>query len=135
MASSIQLAAGEIMRRTNLSLIYVVAYLFGAGIFLVLAPRLALQLLFSTGNYGEILPQLVGLLLIGLGIFIVQIIRHRVAALYTTTLAVRLVFCLGFIALYARSRDPLFLVLLAVVGLGFLATTICYLLDRRDATH
>jgi hypothetical protein len=135
MASSIQLAAGEIMRRTNLSLIYVAAYLLGAGIFLVLAPRLALELLFSTGNYGEILPQLLGLLLIGLGIFIVQIIRHRVAALYTTTLAVRLVFCLGFIALYARSRDPLFLVLLAVVGLGFLATTICYLLDRRDATQ
>src|SRR6266511_3225500 len=99
MASTIQLAEEGNMRRTNRSLIYVAVYLLGAGIFLVLAPRLALQLLFSTGNYGEILPQLVGLLLIGLGIFIVQIIRHRVAALYTTTLAVRLVFCVGFIAL------------------------------------
>src|SRR5262249_32282473 len=34
-----------------------------------------------------------------------------------------------------RSRDPQFLVLLAVVGLGFLATTFCYILDRREATH
>jgi hypothetical protein len=125
----------DVMRRTNRSLIYVAVYLLGAGSFLVLAPRLAMQFLFSTGNYGEILPRLVGLLLIGLGMFVVQIIRHRVAALYTTTLAVRLVFCVGFIALYARSRDPLFLVLLAVVGLGFLATSVCYILDRRQAMH
>jgi hypothetical protein len=125
----------DVMRRTNRSLIYVAVYLLGAGSFLVLAPRLAMQFLFSTGNYGEILPRLVGLLLIGLGMFVVQIIRHRVAALYTTTLAVRSVFCVGFIALYARSRDPLFLVLLAVVGLGFLATSVCYILDRRQAMH
>ena len=121
------------MRRTNLSLIYVAAYLLGAGIFLVLAPRLALHLLFSTGDYGEILPQLTGLLLLGLGILVVQIIRHRVAALYTTTLAVRLVFCVGFIWLYTRSRDPLFLALLVVVGVGVVATSISYALDRREA--
>jgi hypothetical protein len=120
------------MHRTNLSLVYVAAYLLGAGVALLLAPRLALQLLFSTGDYGEILPQLTGLLLLGLGILVVQIIRHRVAALYTTTLAVRLVFCVGFIVLYARSRDPLFLALLAVVGVGVLATGISYLLDRRE---
>jgi hypothetical protein len=43
-----------------------------------------------------------------------------------------LVFCVGFIVLYARSRDPLFLALLAVVGVGVLATGISYLLDRRE---
>src|SRR5262249_37881386 len=120
------------MRRTNLSLIYVAAYLLGAGIFLLLAPRLTLHLLLSTGDYGEILPQLTGLLLVGLGILVAQIIRHRVTTLYATTLAVRLVFCVGFIALYIRSRDPLFLVLLAVVGVGVLATSISYALDRRS---
>ena len=123
------------MRRTNLSLIYVAAYLLGAGIFLLLAPRLALHLLLSTGEYGEILPQLAGLLLIGLGILVVQIIRYRVVALYPTTPAVRLVFCFGFIALYTRSRDPLFLVLLGVVGLGVLATSVSYVLDRRQGTY
>jgi hypothetical protein len=80
------------MRRTNLSLIYVVA-------------------------------------------FVAQIVRHRVVALYLTTLAVRVVFCVGFIALYLLSRDPLFLVLLAVVGLGVLATSASYVLDRRDGAH
>ena len=63
------------MRRTNLSLIYVVAYLLGAGIFLVVAPRLALKLLFSTADYGVIMPRLNGLLLIGLGMFVAQCLR------------------------------------------------------------
>ena len=123
------------MRRTNLSLIYVVAYLLGAGIFLLVAPRLALKLLFSTADYGVIMPRLNGLLLIGLGMFVAQIVRSRVVALYATTLAVRAVFCVGFIALYLLSRDPFFLVLLAVVGLGVLATSASYILDKRGGAH
>src|SRR5262245_13678564 len=114
------------MRRTNLSLIYVASYLLGAGVFLLVAPRLALQLLLSTGDYGSILPRLAGLLLLGLGILVVQIIRLRVSALYLTTLGVRAVFCVGFVGLYALSRDPLFLVLLAVVGIGVLGTSVSY---------
>jgi hypothetical protein len=119
------------MRRTNLSLIYVATYLLAAGIFLVLAPRLALQLLLSSGDYGEIFPRLGGLLLLGLGIIVVQIIRHRITALYLTTLAVRGVFCVGFVGLYALSRDPLFLVLLGVVGIGVVATSISYVVDTQ----
>jgi hypothetical protein len=121
--------------RTHFSLIYVVGYLLTAGICLLVAPRLAMKLLFSTADYGVILPRLAGLLLIGLGMFVVQIVRHRVVALYATTLAVRVVFCVGFIALYILSRDPLFLVLLAVVGLGVLATSASYILDRREGVH
>jgi len=120
------------MRRTNLSLIYVAGYLLTAGMFLVLAPSLALRLLLSTGDYGEIFPRLGGLLLLGLGILVVQIVRYRLTALYTTTLAVRGVFCVGFVVLYALSRDPLFLVLLAVVGIGVVTTSISYMLDSRQ---
>ncbi len=123
------------MRRTNLSLIYVAGYLLAAGVFLLLAPRLALRLLLSTGDYGEILPRLVGVLLLGLGILVVQIIRYRVTALYTTTLAVRAIFCVGFVVLYLLSRDPLFLVLLAVVAIGMLGTSVSYLLDSRQGDH
>jgi hypothetical protein len=123
------------MRRTNLSLIYVVAYLLAAGLFLLATPRLALKLLLSTADCGVILPRLTGLLLIGLAMFVLQIIRYRVVALYATPLAVRVVFCGGFIALYMLSRDPLFLVLLAVVGLGVLATSASYILDSREGDH
>jgi uncharacterized protein YjeT (DUF2065 family) len=123
------------MHRTNRSLIYVAAYLLGAGILLVLAPRLTLRLLLSTGEYGDILPRLAGLLLLGLGILVVQIIRYRFAALYPTTLAVRAVFFVGFVWLYTLSRDPLFLVLLAVLGLGMVTTSVSYILDKREGVQ
>jgi uncharacterized protein YjeT (DUF2065 family) len=129
------LAEGGNMPRTRISLIYVVTYLLGAGIFLLIAPRLALKLLFSTADYGEIMPRLNGLLLVGLGMFVLQIVRHRVVALYATALAVRGVFCAGFIALYLLSRDPFFLVLLGVVGVGMLMTSASYILDGREGAH
>lgn len=120
------------MRRTNRSLVYVAGYLLGAGLFLVAAPGLALRLLLSNGNYGDILPRLTGLLLLGLGILVVQIIRHRVSELYPTTLAVRAVFVVGFVALFAMSGDPLFVVLIVVVGIGMVATGWSL---ARDARH
>ena len=119
------------MRRTNLSLIYVATYLLVSGAFLLLAPRLALRLLLSNGDYGDIFPRLGGLLLLGLGIIVAQIVRHRIAGLYFTTLAVRGIFCIGFVVLYALSRDPLFVVLLGVVGIGLVATSICFAVDRQ----
>lgn len=120
------------MRRTNLSLIYVATYLLAAGIFLLLAPGLALRLLLSTGDYGDVLPRLLGLMLLGLGILVAQIVRYRIALLYSTTLVVRGIFILGIVALYAMSGDPLFLVLLVIVGVGVLATSASYVLDRRQ---
>lgn len=87
----------------------------------------------STGDYGPILPRLTGLMLLGLGILVAQIIRYRVSALYASTLGIRVIFCAGFVGLYALSRDPLFLVLLAVVGIGVLGTSVSYLLDWRES--
>jgi hypothetical protein len=40
-----------------------------------------------------------------------------------------------FVCLYIMSRDPLFLVLLAVLGVGMLATSASYVLDKRDSAH
>ena len=122
------------MHRTNRSLVYVATYLLASGLFLVVAPRLALRLLLSTGEYGDIFPRLGGLLLLGLGVLVVQIIRYRIEPLYPSTLGVRAGFCLGFVWLYLMSRDPLFLVLLAVVGIGVTWTGVSLVRDRRQST-
>ena len=109
-----------------------------AGISLPLPhPVLRLHLLLSTGDYGEILLLgfLAGLLLLGLGMLAVQIIRYQVTDLYQTTLAVRVVFLppgssystcgVGIpVSRLARGRWRW----------GALATSICYLLDRREAS-
>ena len=119
------------MKRTHLSLYYLAGYLIPAGIALIAAPQLTLKLLLSNGNYGDVLPRLLGVVLLALGIFVLQTIRMRLDALYGTTLIARAVILTCLLGLYLYARDPLFLVLLAVVGFGFVLTGASYLLDRR----
>lgn len=122
------------MRTTRLSLFYLATYLVGAGVALVAAPGLALTLLFSNGHYGDVMPRLLGVVLFTLGVVVVQIIRHRVEALYTTTLAVRLVIVLVLAGLFVYSHDPLFISLFVVVGIGMILTGSSYVRDRRSGS-
>jgi len=117
-----------------LSLFYVAAYLVGAGIALMFVPSLALKLLFSSGTYGDVMPRLLGVVLLALGLVVVQIIRHRVEGLYTTTLGVRAIIVASLVALFIYSKDPLFISLIVVVGIGMILTGTSYLLDRRQVT-
>jgi len=119
------------VRRTRLSLFYLATYLLGAGVALILVPSLALTLLFARGHYGDVMPRLLGVVLLALGIVIVQIIRHRLEVLYTTTLLVRVFIMLVLAGLLIYSGDPLFISLMVVVGLGMLLTGTSYLSERR----
>ncbi len=119
------------VRRTRLSLFYLATYLLGAGIALIFAPSLALALLFAKGHYGDVMPRLLGVVLLALGIVIVQIIRHRLEVLYTTTLLVRVFIMLVLASLLIYSGDPLFISLMVVVGLGMVLTGTSYLSERQ----
>lgn len=122
------------MHRTRLSLFYLAGYLLPTGLVFLVAPDLGFKLLFSTGQYGDVIPRMAGGLLLGLGIVVVQIIRHRVEVLYPTTVAVRLMFLAIFGWLYARTGDPFFLAVMGVVGLGVLLTGAALLLGRATPT-
>ena len=119
------------MRWTRLSFFYLVGYLTAGGLGLLFAPALALQLLGATGSYPAVLVRFMGSLLLALGILVAQIVRHRVEALYPTTLVVRVVLVATLVALYGASHDPLFLVLTGIVGLGMVLTASGLLADRR----
>ena len=119
------------MKKTRFSLFYLAGYLIPAGILLLVAPTFSTRLLLSNGDYGNVFPRLAGMLLIGLGILVVQIIRFHLDMLYTTTLAIRLFFCVCFIIFYLMSQDPFFLVLLAIVAFGLILTGTSYLLDKQ----
>jgi hypothetical protein len=120
------------VRRTRLSFYYLAAYLLGAGTALVFAPSLALRLLFASGHYGDVMPRLLGVVLFALGLVIVQIMRHRLEVLYTTTLVLRAFIVAVLVGLLIYSRDPLFIALLVVVGFGMVLTGASYLADRRS---
>jgi len=121
------------MRRTHLSLYYLAGYILPSGILLLFAPTFVTGLLLSNQVYDEAPLRLAGLVLIALGVFIVQLIRHHVEVMYTTTLVVRSILSLGLLALAISTGNPFFAVVLAVVLFGVLLTGVSYVLDRRDA--
>ena len=120
------------MRRTYLSLYYLIGYLIPVGLALFVAPTFTLKLLLSNGSYGQVMPRLLGLVLLALGIVVVQLVRLQAERLYSATLIARAVILAGLLILYPSSGDPLFLSLLLIVGLGFVLTGASYFLDRRE---
>ena len=119
------------MTRTRLSLFYLGSYLSVIGLGLLLAPHGMLKILQSSGDYGDVFPRVSGMLMSGLGLSIFGMIRARSDTLYPATLLIRAYFMACIVVFYAMTRDPLFLVLAAIIGLGFFLTLGSYLLDRR----
>ena len=111
------------MDRTRLSLLYVIAYLVIGGAALLVTPQLAITLLQSNGTYSDVMLRMVGMFMVSIAIIVGQIVRLRVEMLYPTTLIVRIFLCIGLTALYLVAADPMFLVLLAIVGVGVAITS------------
>ena len=120
------------MNKTRRSLYYPATYLTIAGLSLLVAPQFSLKLLLSNGDYGDVFPRVAGLMILGLGLIVIQVIRLRQEQLYSTLWAIRLLFCIGWLGLFFYTRDPYFLVLLAIVGVGFIWTGINLLQERKD---
>ena len=121
------------MQRTRLSLYYLCSYLLIGGLVLLFFPQQGLRLLLSNGDYGDVFPRVAGMLLTGLGMVVFAIIRAHAEALYPATLVVRAFFLVCMIVFFLMTRDPLFLVLLGIVGLGFVLTGLSYLTERKHA--
>ena len=122
------------MNRTRMSLFYLGLYLSVIGFGLLFAPHGALKILQSNGDYGDVFPRVAGMLMSGMGLSIFGMIRAASSELYPATLVIRVYFIACIAAFYAMSGDPLFLVLAAIVGLGFVLTLSAYLLDRRSSS-
>ena len=104
----------------RLTLIYLATYLLIGGGSLLVAPDLALRLLLSNGAYGDIMPRLFGLFMFVLGGVIYQFVRARDYRYYFYTILARSFVVVVMIALYFKARDPLLLVLDAIVLIGLL---------------
>lgn len=120
------------MHKTRLSLFYLAGYLLIGGIGFLIVPQRMLKLFLSNGDYSDVMVRFVGLLLIALGVMVVQIIRLRAIQLYPATLVVRTIILVGLLIFFVVYRDPMMMVLLAIVGVGFALTLTCLMLDRRS---
>lgn len=109
---------------------YLAGYLLFGGIGFAFLPQETLRLFLSNGDYGDIMPRTAGMFMILLGGLIASMTARRDFAYYAASVLLRL-FAIGFlIFLYARSADPMFMVLLAVVLIGWLPSALTVLRER-----
>jgi hypothetical protein len=120
------------MQRTRLTLYYLCSYLLIGGLFLLFFPQEGLRLLLSNGDYGDVFPRVAGMFVTGLGMAVFAIMVARAEALYPITLVIRAFFLVCMSAFFLMTRDPLFLVLLGIVGFGFVLTGLTYLTERKQ---
>lgn len=104
----------------RLTLIYLTGYLAVGGVGLLFAPDLTLSLLLSNGEYGDVMPRVVGMFMLALSALIGSFVRREDYSYYLTTIIARSFIVVTLTVLYLRSNDPLFLVLDAIVLLGLL---------------
>lgn len=116
--------------RMRYSFFYLAGYLSLTGVGMLLVPDIVLKLLFSNREYDDVFVRFSGMLMIGIAIFVVQMIRERVVVLYPTTIFIRAFFIVCILWFYATTRDPLFLVVLAVVALGVGLSLAGWMSDR-----
>jgi uncharacterized protein YjeT (DUF2065 family) len=115
----------------RLTLSYVAAYLIVGGLGFLVAPALALRLLLSNGTYDDVMPRMVGLFMVALGGVILQFVRARDYRYYLFTVFARSFIVAVMAALYVKARDPMFLVLDAIVLVGLLPSIYVAAQSRR----
>jgi uncharacterized protein YjeT (DUF2065 family) len=120
------------MSKTRVSLLYLAYYLVIIGTGLLLLPHRTLEILQSSIDYGDVFPRVSGMLMSGLGLAVLRMIRAHSYELYPATITIGLYFIACIVAFYIMTRDPLFLVLLGIVGFGLVLTLGAYLFDRRS---
>ena len=117
----------------RLTFIYLASYLIVGGLGFLVVP-LTLRLLLSNGSYGDVMPRLVGVFMLALGGAVLQFVRARDYQYYRYAIIARVFIVTALTALYFKTRDPLFLVLDALVLVGLLPTIYVAVQMARTAT-
>ena len=118
----------------RLTFIYLATYLLVGGLGLLVVPELTLRLLLSIGSYSDVMPRLVGVFMIALGGAVLEFVRARDYSYYRYAITARIFIVVALTALYFKARDPLFLVLDAIVLVGLLPSIYVAVQVARPAT-
>ncbi len=106
------------------TLYYLTFYLTAGGTGFSLFPSYALDLFFSTGDYGNIMPRVAGMFMIALAYLIFKIVRNEDWKYYSSTIFIRTIIVFFLSWLYFISDDPMFLILNGIVLIGLIPSII-----------
>ena len=119
------------MRLKRLSLIYPATILTFGGLGFALLPEFTLDLLQSNQDYGDVMPRLVGMFMVGLGSLLGLFAAKKDYTYYGYSIVARTGFFIFFFVLYSIDQDPLFLVFPALVSVGLIASIFVYISESR----
>jgi hypothetical protein len=114
------------MKAKKITLTYLTTYLTIGGVGFALFPAQTLELFFSNGNYGEIMPRVVGMFMCALSFLIFRILRNEDWKYYSVTIYVRSGITLFLFWLFYISNDPMFLVINSIVLIGLIPSIVIY---------
>ena len=121
------------VRLKRIAFIYLISYLAVAALGFGLLPELTLKVFLSNGDYGVIMPRLVGAMMGVLSFILFMIYRMGDWKKYSPfTMMARTPLVLFIFYIYYLSNDPMFLIINAIVLVGLLTTAAGTILQRRE---
>ena len=121
------------IRLKRIAFIYLISYLSIAAIGFGLFPALTFKLFLSNGDYGVILPRLLGAMMGVLSFLLFMIYRNGDWQKYSPfTMMARTPLVIFIFYLYYLSRDPMFLIINAIILVGLVTTAVGTVLQRGE---
>ena len=120
------------MNSKKVSLTYVALYLSIGGLGFVVHPEFILKVFFSTGDYGTIMPRLVGMFMLALGFLVYRIVSHNDWKYYLATIQLRSLIVVFLLWLFFLSGDLMFLVVNGIVLVGLLPSIWIHFWSTND---
>ena len=121
------------VRLKRIAFVYLISYLAVAAVGFGLFPTLTLKLFLSNGDYGVIMPRLLGAMMGVLSSLLFMIYRKGDWQRYSPfTMMARTPLVLFIFYLYYLSRDPMFLIINAIILIGLVTTAVGTALQRRE---
>ncbi len=114
------------MKAKKLTLTYLTTYLFIGGVGFAFFPAQILKLFLSTGEYGDIMPRVVGMFMCVLGFLIYRILKFEDWKYYVLTIYARSAIVAFLLWIYFISRDPMWLLLEGIVLIGLIPSVIVH---------
>ena len=116
----------------KITLLYLYSYLFLGGFGLAVTPSIALEIFMSNGDYGEIMPRIVGMFMIVLGFFIFQFVKNNDYKYYPQTIIARTFIVIFLSYLYSQTSDPFFITVNVIVLVGLLPSIYVYFVGKQN---
>ncbi|MGL4768114.1 MAG: hypothetical protein ACRCV6_08585 [Formosimonas sp.] len=120
------------MNVKKLCMQYLSGYLIGGGLGFCLVPDWTLRIFGSNGQYGDVMPRLVGIFMLLLGGLVYQFVRNNDWRYFTYSVWARTGAFIAAIGMYVYARDPLFITLAVIVLIGLIPSIYSLSKDKQS---